>query len=68
MKLVFNVVGKTIADIEKALYEFMEDVKNKSLESNCLCIRNDYLFDYSFTDGTNVFQEDGDEITVYPYK
>jgi len=67
LKLYLNVVGKTIAEIENALYEFMKDVGNKSLESNCLCTRNDSLLDYSFSNGTNVFQEDGDEITVHPY-
>ena len=37
MKLTLNIVGETIQDIENALDIFMEEVKNKTLESNCYC-------------------------------
>jgi hypothetical protein len=71
MKLTLNIVGETIQDIENALDIFMEEVKNKTLESNCYCGSigdgTNTEYDYDFSDGMDVFNDNKDELTVNPY-
>lgn len=74
MKLSLTVVGESIQEIEKAIEVFYNQVKNKQLESNCFTdlssrqYKNFTSFDYSFTNGSDIFNNDVDEITVYPYE
>jgi hypothetical protein len=71
MKLSLNITGKSINEIELALNAFMDEVKNKKLESNCFWPLNDEgntQIDYSFSNGNDVFEDKEDAITVYPYK
>jgi len=71
MKLTLNIVGDSIQDIENALYDFMDDIKNRTLESNCYVgsIGDDSntQYDYDFSDSNDLF-EDGVELTIHPYK
>ncbi len=72
MKLTLAIVGESIQDIENALKDFMKNVKNKTLESNCYCGSigdgSNTEYDYGFSDGMNVFNDSEDELTIYPYE
>jgi hypothetical protein len=71
MKLSHNITGKSINEIELALNAFMDEVRNKKLESNCFWPLNDEnntQIDYSFSNGNDVFKDNKHAITVYPYK
>lgn len=71
MKLTLSIVGESIQDIENALDIFMNEVKNKTLESNCHCGSigdgSNTEYDYDFSNGTDIFNDSEDELTVYPY-
>ena len=72
MKLTISIVGETITDVENALRDFMRQVDGKYLDSNCYCGSigdgSNTKYDYSISNGTDVFNNDGNEITVYPYE
>lgn len=73
MKLNLTIVGKSINEIEKAVELFLEELKDKRLESNCywpLNDENDTRMDYDFTNGIDVFNGDDPdgELVVHPYK
>lgn len=72
MKLTLKVIGESIQDIENALKDFMRQVENKTLDSNCYCGSigdgKNTTYDYDFSDGTDVFNNSEDELTVYPYE
>jgi len=73
MKLNLTIVGKSTNEIEKAVESFLEELKDKRLESSCywpLNDENDTKMDYAFTDGTDVFNIDDpdDELVIHPYK
>ena len=73
MKLNLTIVGKSINEIEKAIESFLEELKDKRLESSCYWPMNDEnktLMDYAFTNGIDVFNDDDpdNELVVHPYK
>lgn len=73
MKLNLTIVGNSIYEIEKAIDLFMEELKDKRLDSNCfwpLNDENDTVIDYSFSNGVDVFNNDDpdSELVIHPYK
>ena len=72
MKLNLTIIGESIQDIENALKDFMRNVENKSLDSNCYCGSigdgTNTKYDYSFSNGMDIFEDSEDELTLYPYE
>ncbi len=65
MKLTLHLVGNP-AKFSKFLRELAADLDNRKVESN-MCGGTDLEFDYAFTDGTDVFNDDPNELVTKPF-
>jgi len=72
MKLTLNIIGKSLTDIKLGLEDFMREVKNENLESNCTGADNSkdvkYVFDYEFVDTDDIWETKDTDKLVNPYE